>query len=54
MRLSVEHPSGEFSVDLDVSTGPNGPEVTRAALVRTARKLLAGHVFVPAAVWAGH
>jgi 4-oxalomesaconate tautomerase len=54
MRLSVEHPSGEFSVELEVTTGPNGPEVERAALLRTARKLFAGHVFIPAEVWAGH
>lgn len=47
-RLSVEHPSGEFTVDLEVSMGPSGPEVKRAALVRTARKLFAGHVYVSA------
>lgn len=52
-RISVEHPSGEFTVELDVSIGPNGPEVQRAALLRTARKLFAGHVFVPASVWPG-
>jgi 4-oxalomesaconate tautomerase len=52
-RLSVEHPTGEFSVDLDVTTGPNGPEVKRAALLRTARRLFAGDVFVPASVWGG-
>jgi 4-oxalomesaconate tautomerase len=49
-RLSFEHPTGEFSVDLDVSMGPTGPEVKRAALVRTARKLFSGHVYVPAGV----
>lgn len=52
-RLSVEHPSGEFSVDLEVVTGPGGPEVKRAALLRTARKLFEGHVFVPSSIWAG-
>jgi 4-oxalomesaconate tautomerase len=45
-RLSVEHPSGEFTVDLEVSMGSSGPEVKRAALMRTARKLFAGHVYV--------
>ena len=49
-RLSVEHPTGEFSVDLDVSMGPTGPEVKRAALLRTARKLFSGHVYVSARV----
>jgi 4-oxalomesaconate tautomerase len=53
MRLSVEHPSGEFTVDLDVAMGPDGPEIKRAALLRTARKLLKGHAFVPAAIWPG-
>ncbi|MGQ0649224.1 MAG: 4-oxalomesaconate tautomerase [Gemmatimonadaceae bacterium] len=52
-RLSVEHPTGEFTVDLEVVDGPNGTEVRRAALLRTARKLFAGHVFVPARIWAG-
>jgi 4-oxalomesaconate tautomerase len=50
-RISVEHPSGEFSVDLEVVDGLNGPEVKRAALLRTARKLFAGHVLIPASVW---
>lgn len=53
-RLSVEHPTGEFTVDLEVAEGADGPEVRRAALLRTARKLFTGHVFVPAAIWAGH
>jgi len=52
-HFSVEHPSGEFTVDLEVAEGPNGPEVRRAALLRTARKLFAGDVFVPASVWNG-
>jgi 4-oxalomesaconate tautomerase len=52
-RLSVEHPTGEFSVDLDVSMGATGPEVKRAALLRTARKLFDGEVFVPSSVWRG-
>jgi len=52
-RFSVEHPSGEFTVDLDVVQGADGPEVRRAALLRTARKLFAGDVFIPATVWDG-
>jgi 4-oxalomesaconate tautomerase len=51
MRLSVEHPSGEFTVDLEVTTGPDGPAIARAALLRTARKLMQGDVFVPADIW---
>ena len=49
-RIEVEHPSGFFTVDVDVERGD--PVVVRgAALLRTARKLLRGDVFVPGAIW---
>lgn len=49
-RLSVEHPSGEFSVDLSLEQGqPIG-----CGLVRTARLLFDGMVCVPRAVWDRH
>jgi 4-oxalomesaconate tautomerase len=52
-RVSVEHPTGEFSVEL--ATDPaDGTRVTRAALLRTARLLMRGQAMVPSAVWAGH
>ena len=52
-HVSVEHPTGEFSVALE--TDPNNPQnVTKAALLRTARLLMRGEVMVPHAVWAGH
>jgi 4-oxalomesaconate tautomerase len=51
-QLSVEHPSGEFTVEL--ATDPANPQnVTRAALIRTARLLMRGEVMVPSAVWNG-
>jgi 4-oxalomesaconate tautomerase len=50
-RLSVEHPTGEFSVELEVSVSNGAPEVRRAALLRTARKLFDGRVFIPASIW---
>ena len=50
--VSVEHPTGEFSVVLEVD--PADPQsVTRAALLRTARLIMRGEVMVPAAAWAG-
>jgi 4-oxalomesaconate tautomerase len=50
--VSVEHPSGEFSVDLGLD--PADPQsVTRAALLRTARPIMRGEVLMPAAVWDG-
>ncbi|MEI2731323.1 MAG: 4-oxalomesaconate tautomerase [Dermatophilaceae bacterium] len=48
--ISVEHPTGEFSVELGVD--PDDPQrVTRAALLRTARLIMRGEVMVPAEVW---
>jgi 4-oxalomesaconate tautomerase len=48
--LSVEHPSGEFSVILTMN--PASPtEVLRAALLRTARLIMRGEVFIPQALW---
>jgi 4-oxalomesaconate tautomerase len=47
--ISVEHPSGEFTVELGID--PADPQhVTRAALVRTARLLMRGEVMVPSVV----
>lgn len=52
VNVSVEHPTGEFSVAL--ATDPADPQtVTQAALLRTARLLMRGEVLVPRAVWAG-
>lgn len=52
VNVSVEHPTGEFSVAL--ATDPADPQtVTQAALLRTARLLMRGEVMVPRAVWAG-
>ena len=45
--LSIEHPTGEFSVELELD--PNHPEqVARAALLRTARPIMRGEVLIPA------
>jgi 4-oxalomesaconate tautomerase len=45
--LCVEHPTGELSVRLTVAGQPDAPVVTRAGLLRTARKLFDGTAFVP-------
>ncbi len=51
--ISVEHPSGEFSVELELD--PADPQnVVRAALLRTARLIMRGEVMIPRSVWAGH
>jgi 4-oxalomesaconate tautomerase len=49
-RFEVEHPSGFFTVDVDVERAETFI-VRGAALLRTARKILRGDVFVPGAIW---
>jgi 4-oxalomesaconate tautomerase len=51
--LSIEHPSGEFSVELEVQHSGSGLTVLRSSLIRTARALFRGELFVPASVWKG-
>lgn len=49
-KISVEHPTGEFSVTLEVD--PEDPQtVVRAALLRTARLIMRGQAMVPTAIW---
>jgi 4-oxalomesaconate tautomerase len=50
-RLEIEHPTGFFTVEMDVALDGNTVTVKRAALLRTARKLMQGQVFVPASAW---
>lgn len=50
--LSVEHPTGEFTVTLTVGGTVERPMVERAGLLRTARILMEGRAFVPARVLA--
>ena len=53
-KISVEHPSGEFTVELGTRTGEERrTEVVSAGLLRTARRLFEGHVLVPARVFDG-
>ena len=50
--MSVEHPTGEFSLELEVDPA-NPQQVNRAALLRTARLIMRGEVMIPASVWKG-
>jgi 4-oxalomesaconate tautomerase len=48
--VSIEHPSGEFTVEIE--TDPERPgTIARSALVRTARPIMRGEVLIPAAAW---
>jgi len=50
--LSVEHPTGEFTVRLELGGTDENPVVQRAGLLRTARLLFDGQIFVPEAALA--
>lgn len=50
--ISIEHPSGEFTVELELDPD-DAQKVVRAALLRTARLIMRGEVMIPAAVWPG-
>lgn len=50
-RLEIEHPTGFFTVEMDVTGSGSDLRVNRSALLRTARKLMRGEVFVPSAAW---
>ncbi|MFT8246424.1 4-oxalomesaconate tautomerase [Roseomonas sp. BN140053] len=51
MRVEVEHPTGFFTVEMEVAAEGGSVRVERSALLRTARKLMAGEVYVPAGAW---
>ena len=44
--VTIEHPSGMIDVVVDYNTGGNGFDLNSAGLVRTARKLASGHLFI--------
>lgn len=46
-ELDIEHPTGHFTVDIDIEPDGESYAVRRSALLRTARKLMSGQVFVP-------
>ena len=50
-RIVIEHPMGSIEVIVDYSSDGDRVVVRSAGLIRTARKLAAGEVFVPARIW---
>jgi len=52
-NIEVEHPTGFFTVAMDAQVIDGQVNVRRSALLRTARKLMAGEVYVPTSVWSG-
>ncbi len=51
--VEIEHPTGFFTVTMDVTSDGSDLNIKKSALLRTARLLMRGEVFVPTAVWTG-
>ena len=51
LSLDIEHPTGFFTVAMEVALEAGAIQVRRSALLRTTRKLFRGEVYVPAAAW---
>lgn len=49
--LEIEHPTGFFTVSMDIEGEGKALSIRRSALLRTARKLMTGEVFVSQKVW---
>lgn len=49
--LEIEHPTGFFTVAMDVELEGGVVNVRRSALLRTCRRLMRGEVYVPASLW---
>ncbi|MDD9842207.1 MAG: 4-oxalomesaconate tautomerase [Alphaproteobacteria bacterium] len=50
-RLEIEHPTGSFLVDMDIQFENGKIDIKRAALLRTARTIMRGDVYIPATIW---
>lgn len=52
--MGIEHPSGEFSVEIELEEAAGASPVKRSALLRTTRHLMQGHALIAASVWDGN
>ena len=50
-RLQIEHPTGFFTTEIEVTSEGGEIRVQRSTLLRTARKLMSGEVFVSSSAW---
>lgn len=49
--IQIEHPSGKIDLALEVNYTTAGPQIQRAGLIRTARKLFQGDLYVSSHIW---
>ena len=51
LDIEVEHPTGFFTVQMQVDNSGEQLRVTKSALLRTARMLMSGSVYVSNSAW---
>jgi len=51
LEIEVEHPTGFFTVQMQVDNSGSQLVVTKSALLRTARMLMSGNIYVPKSAW---
>ncbi|MEX2643795.1 MAG: 4-oxalomesaconate tautomerase [Acetobacterales bacterium] len=51
--MEIEHPTGRLGIEMDVSGDPMNPKISRAAVLRTCRRLFEGSVLIPPSIWSG-
>lgn len=51
VEMMVEHPTGFFAVRMNISGTGSTINVERAALIRTARKLMKGEIYIKSGIW---
>ena len=49
--IEVEHPTGFFTVQMQIDQSGEELKITKSALLRTARLLMRGEIFVPKSAW---
>ena len=49
--MRIEHPTGSFDVQLSMAESQDGIVITGAGLLRTARLISRGEVFIPQSIW---
>ncbi len=51
VKITIEHPSGSIDVVIDYELNEGAVVIKKAGLLRTARKLFSGQVYIPQRVW---
>lgn len=51
LDIEVEHPTGFFTVQMEIDQSGEDLKITKSALLRTARLLMSGDIFVPKSAW---